>query len=59
MRYVASTLLLASVLLASCQDRYRFPCQDPKNWHKSECNKPKCKADETCTEYLIEVSNEN
>ena len=52
-------MLFASALLAGCQDRYRFPCQDPKNWHKPECNKPKCKANETCTEYLIEVPNEN
>ena len=58
MRLVFAFLFL-SVLVASCQDRFRYECQDPKNWHKVECNKPMCKADETCTEYLIEVPNEN
>ena len=54
-------LIAWSVLLTiiGCADSYRYPCQDPKNWHKPECNKPKCKANETCTEYLIEVANEN
>ena len=53
MKYLA---LLAVLALIGCQDRYRFPCQDPQNWHKAHCNKPLCKADETCTEYLIEVN---
>jgi hypothetical protein len=53
------TWLLAAVLAVSCSDRFRYACQDPKNWHKAECKKPVCKADETCTEYLIEVPNED
>jgi hypothetical protein len=58
-KYTAVCLLLVSALVASCQDRYRFPCQDPKNWHLAKCNKPTCKADETCTEYLIRIHHED
>jgi len=51
--------LFAAVLVASCQDRYRYPCQDTNNWGKPLCNPPQCKANETCTKYLIEVPNES
>jgi hypothetical protein len=52
-------MLFASALLAGCQDRYRFPCQDPKNWNLEKCTPPQCKADETCTEYLIRIPDES
>ena len=54
MKYV---VLLAALTLVGCfEDRFRYPCQAPANWHKAQCNPPLCKADETCTEYLIEVN---
>jgi hypothetical protein len=51
--------LFAALLAVACQDRYRYECQDPKNWGKRSCNPPECKANETCTKYLIEVPNES
>jgi len=50
MRYLF--LLLALPLLVACQERYRYPCQDPDNWDKKECKKPFCSANGTCPEDL-------
>lgn len=44
MRY----MLLALSLLAGCQDRFRYPCQDPDNWETKECKPPICTATGTC-----------
>jgi len=44
------TLLL--LLLAGCDSRYRYPCQDPANWDKLECNNDVCKAEAECTSDL-------
>lgn len=38
--------------LAACQDRYRYPCQDPKNWEREECKRPLCAATQTCPDQL-------
>jgi hypothetical protein len=56
---LAFILLAASTLVASCQDRFRYECQDPMNWSKPDCNPPKCEADGTCTKYLLKGTNEN
>ena len=45
-------LLLALPLLVACQERYRYPCQDPDNWDTKECKKPFCSANGTCPEDL-------
>jgi len=42
----------AVLLLAGCEERYRYPCQDPHNWSKEECKKPFCSANGTCPEDL-------
>jgi hypothetical protein len=39
----------ALLLVASCEGHYRYPCQDPANWGKLECNNDVCKAEGTCT----------
>jgi hypothetical protein len=39
--------------LTGCGDTYRYPCQDPKNWGKPECEPPQCDASGTCTKDLI------
>ena len=36
---------LAALLLVGCSDTYRYPCQDPANKNKEECNRPACEAD--------------
>jgi len=39
--------------MTACEDRYRYPCQDPSNHNAPDCNPPACVADGSCTEYLI------
>jgi hypothetical protein len=41
------------LLLAACSDSYRYPCQNPANWGKTECEPPACEASGTCTKDLI------
>jgi hypothetical protein len=45
--------LMALVLLSACEDRFRYPCQDPQNWENAECKPPICVATSTCPEQLI------
>ena len=49
MRY---TLVLL-IALAGCNDHYRYPCQNPDNFYKAECQKPKCLFTQQCPEYLV------
>jgi hypothetical protein len=41
-------ILLVLSLLAGCEDRFRYPCQDPKNFEAAECKPPICTATQTC-----------
>lgn len=50
MRYM---FLLSALLLAGCEDQYRYPCQNPDNFNKPECRKPKCQFTQLCPEYLV------
>lgn len=47
-------LLLSLVVigLTGCEERYRYPCQDPDNWGQKQCQKPFCSANGTCPEDL-------
>ena len=50
-----SLVLISILALASCgyDGKYRYPCQDPANWGKTECEPPACKVDGACTETLL------
>ncbi len=50
-----SLVVLCMFALASCgyDGKYRYPCQDPANWGKTECEPPACKVDGACTETLL------
>ena len=45
-------LMLSILALFGCQERYRYPCQDPDNWDAKYCKKPFCSANGTCPEDL-------
>ena len=45
-------LVLAALLLVGCEDRYRYPCQDPANKDNPECNRPECEKDGLCYDTL-------
>ena len=46
-------LFVLVVFLAGCQEHYRYPCQNPDNFYKPECQKPKCLFTQMCPEYLV------
>lgn len=46
-------ILIAALFAAGCEDRYRYPCQNPDNFHLPECQKPKCLFTQQCPEYLV------
>jgi hypothetical protein len=50
MKYI---FLFAAMMLAGCEDRYRYYCQNPDNFHAQQCQKPKCLFTQTCPEYLV------
>ena len=50
--WILSVLL---VVLTGCDDRYRYECQDPNNWGKTECKPPICTASGTCPEMLVKT----
>jgi hypothetical protein len=45
--------LLLLLLLAGCEDRYRYFCQNPDNFTAEQCQKPRCLFTQTCPEYLV------
>lgn len=46
-------LIFIAVMLYGCKDVYRYPCQNPDNFYKPECQKPKCLFTQMCPEYLV------
>lgn len=51
----AVMLALSLLLVAGCSEHYRYPCQDPANWKKEECNRPACEGDGMCWDKLSGV----
>ena len=49
------TLVLLAVLagIAGCDERYRYACQDPKNWAQKRCQRPDCLFTQDCPDYLV------
>ena len=59
MRKIISIALAGALMvsLTGCDlNRYRYPCQDPKNWEIAACNPPECEASQTCTKDVIKVT---
>ncbi len=52
-------LLPVFLILAGCEERYRYPCQDPDNWDEKFCKKPYCSANGTCPEDLTHYERQN
>ncbi len=51
-------MILMAFLMTGCEDRFRYPCQDPKNWELAECKPPICTATSTCPEQLNKPEQE-
>lgn len=46
-------ILIGALLLAGCQDRYRYACQDPSNWEEDFCKPPICQVNRSCPEHIF------
>jgi len=47
-------LIFVAFMLQGClEDRYRYFCQSPDNFHAEQCQKPRCQFTQTCPEYLV------
>ena len=46
-------LILSLMVLTACEDHYRYPCQNPDNFAKAECQRPKCLFTQQCSDYLV------
>ena len=46
-------LCLTIMVLAGCEDRYRYTCQNPDKFDLPECQKPRCLFTQSCPEYLV------
>ena len=50
----ALAVIAMALLLVGCEGGYRYECQDPENWGKSECQRPECEANGgICTDVLV------
>ena len=47
--------LAIPLLLSACEQRYRYPCQDPANWELNICKKPLCEVNKDCPEYIFKT----
>ncbi len=47
------------MLLAGCDERLRYPCQNPHNWDQEKCKKPFCSSNGTCPEDLSHYLKDN
>lgn len=52
-KYAALLILAPLALAVFGGDRFRYPCQDPANWDKTECQKPLCDVTRTCPEHIF------
>ena len=55
---LAVMMFLTTLFLIGCEDHYRYPCQDPKNWSEVVCKPPICTASGTCPEMLVKPEPE-
>lgn len=50
-----SLVLILSLLvtMTGCEDRWRYFCQDPKNFSAKRCQRPDCLFTQDCPDYLV------
>lgn len=46
-------IMLPFVMLAGCDQYYRYPCQNPENWNSPSCHKPECEINRQCPEHIF------
>lgn len=58
MKAIFFALVVLTVIIGACDERYRYHCQDPKNWEAEDCKPPICEAAQNCPEYLKRRNHE-
>jgi hypothetical protein len=58
LRLTIAVLCLPVLFAAGCEERYRYPCQDPKNWESAECKKPLCEVHRQCPDLIFKEDSE-
>jgi hypothetical protein len=51
MKYII--MMCFPILLVGCEERYRYPCQNPVNWDSAQCQKPQCEVSRSCPEHIF------
>jgi hypothetical protein len=46
-------LALPIFIAAGCEQKFRYPCQNPANWEEEGCKKPLCEVNRDCPEYIF------
>ena len=46
-------ILTLTTMMVACDDRYRYFCQDPKNFVAKRCQRPDCLFTQDCPDYLV------
>ena len=46
-------LILSLITLMGCEERYRYYCQNPKNFSEKRCQRPDCLFTQDCPDYLV------
>lgn len=53
MKWLILFAVVIAFVLAGCEDRYRYFCQDPKNFIAKRCQRPDCLFTQDCPDYLV------
>lgn len=48
-----AVLALPVLVVIGCEQRYRYPCQDPAKWKEAVCQKPKCEVHRDCPDIIF------
>jgi hypothetical protein len=48
-----AVLCLPVFFASGCEERYRYPCQDPKNWETAQCQRPICEIHRQCPDLIF------
>lgn len=57
-RWLGLLVFIPLVLAFLGGDRFRYPCQNPENWHTEACVKPACEIHRQCPEHIFDDDSE-
>lgn len=58
LKLVVFILALPVVFAAGCNQKFRYPCQNPENWETVQCQKPLCEVNRDCPDLIFKESAE-